>query len=475
MSALTLKSMLPELRVTLVHDSNLPPIGVGESTTALLPRFLHDGLGLDRRQFQAAVRPSWKLGLRFDWGLPDGSHFYYPFDWPVDGRAGTLGKENAYFYFADRRVTTHYTEMMERGRAPFLMQSDGALSTDNHFGYHIENHAFIQFLHSQTAGRGIESVDSQVVKVDVDATGAISQLCMRDGSVVVGDLYVDCSGFASRLLGETLREPFLPYNKSLFCDTAVTGSWKRNQGVLPYTTCQTMNHGWCWQIDLPDRVHRGYVFSSQFCDVEEATREMKARNPLMGDDIHTVRFRAGRYARFWVKNVAAIGNAGGFVEPLEATGLHMIAVVARTLAQAIVDNDQCVTPSMQQAVNRYVGQMWDDIRDCLAIHFAFNRRIETPFWRHCRANTDLGRAAELVDFYRANGPSSMAGELIPRNSIFRWTGYLALLIGQQVESDYTFRPDESETYQWRQVCEQMRQTAQLALPMDEALMRIVGE
>ena len=104
MAALTLKTMLPELNVTLVHSSDLPPIGVGESTTSLLPRFLHDGLRLDRQAFYDEVRPTWKLGIRFDWGPPGTGHFYYPFDGPLEGREGTLGKENAYYYFADGRL-----------------------------------------------------------------------------------------------------------------------------------------------------------------------------------------------------------------------------------------------------------------------------------------------------------------------------------------------------------------------------------
>ncbi|MDX5404991.1 MAG: tryptophan 7-halogenase, partial [Bacteroidota bacterium] len=36
--------------------------------------------------------------------------------------------------------------------------------------------------------------------------------------------------------------------------------------------------------------------------------------------------------------------------------------------------------------------MWDDVRDFLAVHYRFNRKIDTPFWKHCREATDLGAA-----------------------------------------------------------------------------------
>ena len=464
MSALTLKTMLPELEVAIVHSSALPPIGVGESTTSLLPQFLHGGLGIDQQSFYRSVRPSWKLGIRFeDWGAPDASHFYYPFDEEPGARAGTLGKEKAYYFFADQQVASRNTALMDLGKSPCFPSADGSVAIDRSFGYHIENQAFIHFLESTAANRGVTILDRQVLNIAVDDGGNVESLELDDETNLFGDLFVDCTGFSARLLGETLEEPFVGYDSSLFCDTAVTSNWQRDAGVLPYTNCRTMNHGWCWNIELADQVSCGYVFGSQFCTPDEAATEMRSVYPQIGNDsgdandIATVSFRSGRHERFWVKNVAAVGNASGFVEPLESTGLHMIAVTARTLGQALVDNDLCITKSMQRGINNYIGQIWDDIRDCLALHFAFNQRRNTPFWQHCRINTDLASAKRVVDFYFENGPSSLGANLIPRNSIFRHDGYLSILIGQRVPSTYTFHPNPSEQHQWQQIRQQVHE------------------
>ena len=43
----------------------------------------------------------------------------------------------------------------------------------------------------------------------------------------------------------------------------------------------------------------------------------------------TVRFRSGRHRDFWVGSVVGVGNAYGFVEPLESTALHMIITRAQ--------------------------------------------------------------------------------------------------------------------------------------------------
>ena len=64
--------------------------------------------------------------------------------------------------------------------------------------------------------------------------------------------------------------------------------------------------------------------------VDQARDEMHAKNPGMGDT-WTVRFRSGRHGEFWKGNTVAVGNAYGFVEPLESTALHMVIMEMRVL------------------------------------------------------------------------------------------------------------------------------------------------
>jgi tryptophan halogenase len=230
-----------------------------------------------------------------------------------------------------------------------------------------------------------------------------------------------------------------------------------------------MDSGWCWRIDLRDRVNRGYVFAASFCDVDSAIAEMRAKNPAMEDEVRTINFRSGRHERFWVRNVAAVGNASGFVEPLESTGLHMIADTARCLCEALVDSDCRPTNGIKAVANAVVAQRWDDIRNFLSIHFKFNNRLDTPFWLHCRAHTNIGDAERIVDFYKANGPSPFGFALLPHSSIFGIGGYLTMLLGQQVPSDYHNACECDEEEKWRLLVRRVDEFARAALPMDQAL------
>src|SRR5205823_7761667 len=143
--------------------------------------------------------------------------------------------------------------------------------------------------------------------------------------------------------------------------------------------------GRCCQIEHEHFINLGYVFSSAFLGEQAALEEFLRKNPQVKTLPRLVRFRSGRYERSWVGNVVAVGNATGFVEPLEATALQVICVEASTLADSLLDSLCEPTPTLVALYNRYNGDQWDDIRNFLAIHYKFNTRLETPFWRACQA------------------------------------------------------------------------------------------
>ncbi|MFT5522091.1 MAG: tryptophan halogenase [Pirellulaceae bacterium] len=469
-AALTLNWRLPDLQVTVVHAPNIPVIGVGESTTSGVSVFLHEILGLDRSEFFREVRPSWKLGLRLEWGDPGDSHFNYPFDGYIDHQLKGMSKLNGFHCLSDFKDCSLYSALMDRKKSPCLDRG-GQMSIDHRYAYHIKNEAFIDYLRRKSEQKGTQLVEGEVVDVHRDETGDVTGLRLKDGRELAGDLFIDCTGFRSLLLDKTLGEKYVDYKDALFCDAAVIGSWQRDDEVLPYTTVETMDHGWCWRIDFLDVVTRGYVFSTAFCSADEAMREMKRKNPQLGDDLQVLKFPSGRYENFWVGNVAAIGNAAGFVEPLEATALHLIIEQMRFLTEALCDSDCRPGKAMQQIENERFRNMWDDVRDFLAVHYRFNRKLSTPFWEHCREHTELGKAAALVDYYRHSGPSALAKILVEKSSIFNFSGYMIMLVGQRVATAARSELTDAEQQIWSNYVNNVGHNAEQAMPMREALLR----
>ena len=255
--------------------------------------------------------------------------------------------------------------MMDRGRSPATLEGR-QFAIDPRAAYHLPNDRFIDYLRRQSLESGASLIEGEVQDVVRAESGDIERLRLKSGREVAGDLFIDCTGFRSLLLGEVLGEPYLSYADTLFCDRAVIGSWQRDDQILPYTTASTMDYGWAWRIDFPDLVTRGYVFSSAFCSDEDAAQELQAKNPELGDDLRVIEFPSGRYARHWVRNVFAVGNASGFVEPLEATALHLIVEQLYKLADGLIDSDAVPTPGLRDLLNQAFQIGWDDVRDFLA-------------------------------------------------------------------------------------------------------------
>lgn len=450
LTALTLRRRMPDAEITVLQSSKLGVIGVGEGSLRQLPGFLHRTLGIDPAAFFEAVRPTWKLGIRFVWGGRD--HFDYTFSPQLDVTHPHPDLTHPMGWYCQREMRNHCV-------ASVLMDNDLVYRTDasgepiieGDFGYHLENHRLAAFLEHTALARNIRLIDDTVLDVDVDETG-VTALRLESGATASADLYVDCSGFASLLIGKHLFEDFVSYRDSLFCDRAVIGGWERtSEPVHPYTTSETMNCGWCWQIEHEDRINRGYVYSSDFISDEDAEKEFRAKNPKL-TDTRIVHFRSGRFRNAWVRNVVAIGNSAGFVEPLEATAIAAICSIAHALAETVGECGTQASDAVRAQFNQYNARSWDSIRDFLAVHYKFNSRLDNEFWRACRNDVALHGAERIVDFYRANGPSSL-WRLTLEDPIcrFKLDGYFTMLVGQQVAHDRVDEVSDTEWAAWQKL------------------------
>ena len=127
--------------------------------------------------------------------------------------------------------------------------------------------------------RTASSLSTRKCKAGSGGLKALRRLCWKMRQTA--DLYVDASGIRSEWLGGRLEEPFLSYGASLFNDRAVVGSWQRGEDepILPYTTAETMDAGWCWGIEHEHEINRGYVYSSGAISDDAAREEFQRKNP----------------------------------------------------------------------------------------------------------------------------------------------------------------------------------------------------
>ena len=468
MVALALRRVMPWLRVRVVRSPEIGIIGVGEGSTPYLRSFLFDFLRLNPDRFYSQAQPTWKLGIRLLWGPRD--FFDYTFAEQFAVRVKGLQRPLGFYCDNDFVPLNLDSAMMCANRAASRDEQGWPVFSSTH-AWHIENRRFVDWLETECRTFGVEITDDKVSAVELAAPDHVSTLRLESGESAGADLFIDASGFRAELLGRALKEPWISYSDALLCDRAVIGGWQRtDEPILPYTVAETMDAGWCWRIDHEQIINRGYVYSSRFFGDDDARAEFLIKNPNAPVDSRIVHFRSGRYNRPWVGNVIGIGNAAGFVEPLEATALMLIATEARILVDTLVETRLKPTPTAIGAFNTLNATLWDTTRDFLAIHYRFNTRLDTPFWQHVREHVPLNSAQPMADFYAENGPSLLALNLYPGGiPNFGLDGFLALLVGQKAptQAHHQVTPQEQQLLAMRRA--QIRAKADTGLSTREAL------
>lgn len=466
MAAGALRLVMPDLQVLVIRSKDIGVIGVGEGSTIALTDFLHNLLRVKPQSFFSIARPTWKLGLKFIWGPRP--YFHYGFAGQCDSRIPPRTRGVGFYVGDDMEYWDPYSALMTQDKV-FVRTPSGAPAVHLDLSYHFENEKFVSFLEGYARELGAQFLDDTVAHVLRDETG-VTGLALKSGRTETADLFVDASGFGSLLLGKALEEPFISYRSNLFCDRAVIGGWERtDEPIHPYTTCETMNSGWCWQIEHENRINRGYVYSSDFISDSDAEAEFRAIAPKVGP-ARIVRFTSGRYRDGWVKNVVAIGNSSGFVEPLEATALGVIAIQCRLLVGSMVDTDRELRATQIAQFNRHHARLWENIRGFIAMHYKFNTRLDTPFWRECREKTDLADAGLIVEYYQENGPSNFwAPTLLDAFEPFKMGGYTTLLTGMKVPYRNRYVPPSAEAQWWTQWRQRNQRLAEQAMTVKEAL------
>jgi tryptophan halogenase len=473
-TALALRKQLPWLEVTLIESKRIPIIGVGEASVPSLVPFLHHYLDLDVHELTRAVQPTWKQGIRFEWGLPGEYAFQAPFDWEVNG----IGMLGSMAETGNVSAFTLQSILMARDLTPIVKQGKDLQSflPILAFGYHLDNEKLVRHLTEVALRRGVRHLDVKIVDAPLgaplpgDDDPRIDHLLTEQGEKLAFDLYVDCSGFRSYLVGEKLARPFTSYASSLFTDRAVTFNAPHGGKIKPYTTARTMEAGWCWNIPMVGDDHLGYVHASSHLSEDAALDEAKRVWPELTNP-RVVRFRSGRHDRAWIGNVYAVGNAYAFVEPLESTGLLMITRAITSLVRSFPIGPGSAV--VRRFVNESTGRDWDRLRWFLAAHYKFNRRIDSSFWRDVRESADVSGIQAALDLFQSVGPLALLPRAIRTQvnevcDVFFYGlhGLDTILLGQKVPYPKLEREPPAR---WRARRDAALDIAKRAIPQAQAL------
>ncbi len=378
--------------VTVVESPEIGIIGVGEGSTPQLKAFF-DHLGIEEAEWMAACDATYKLGIRFTgWSeRPGFESYFHPFPAPIDLHSEPGFLHNCMLARRGFDVPAHPDDwfiaetLAEASKAPHPGE---AFPFPPSYGYHFDAYKLGAFLREWAVARGLDHRPLKVVDVELDQAGDVAALLCEGGERIDGDVFVDCSGFGSLIAQQKLGTQFLPFAENLFNDRAVVIPTPHRDAIKPQTDAIAMRAGWRWSIPLTSRVGNGYVYSSRYLSDDEAEAGLRQAVGMEDEgDARFLRMRVGRVKDSWTQNCLAVGLSQGFLEPLEATALHIVIVTALDFARAFESGD--FTARNREEFNRRIAAKYEGIRDYIVAHYRLNQRSDTQYWRDNAANHEL--------------------------------------------------------------------------------------
>lgn len=420
MTAASLVKNFPEMNITLIESSDIPTIGVGESTIGSINSYLRD-LGLKDEDWMSYCNATYKTSIDFENFDGKGTRFRYPFGSSTWSN-NVLSDSNPQDWFMKKALIgaekTEYARfalgslgMIESNK--LTKNEDGQIHGFNFksdTAYHMDAGLFGEYLKQEFCKpKGVNHIVDDVVKVKQETDGSIKSLVSRNNGELTADLYIDCTGFKSLLLTETLQEPFVSFGHVLQNDKAVAVRMpyvNKDVEMEHQTNATALSSGWVWNIPLWDRIGTGYVYSSKFLTEEEAEAEFRdylinhrdvkhPKEQIDALEAFHVTIKPGLHERNWVKNVCAIGLSNGFIEPLESTGLMLTHNTIFALVNTLQKRNGKVQGFDISEFNAKVRNGMTKFSGFIAGHFALAERDDTPYWKYVTEEIDYAMDKSL--------------------------------------------------------------------------------
>jgi Tryptophan halogenase len=410
MTAALLSKTVPDIKITLIESKNIPIIGVGESTLNGFNKFI-DLLGIQEKEWMPKCNAIYKTSIRFTNFFETGSRYHDTLKQIVN--PVPMNDINDFYLLCQQ-----YPEEFKVFDFPRFFDDNYLMTINNRYtydpgpmdwnpkferAYHFDANKFGLSLRDLVAiPNGVNHIQDDIFAIRTDDNG-ISCLETKENGSISADLYVDCSGFRSLLLEQSLKIGLISFEDRITNDRAIATNIPYHdvqKEMETFTDCIAMSSGWIWNIPIWDRIGAGYVYSSSFIDDESAAEEF--RNNLrqrFGDRadnliFRNMQFRPGVREFPWFKNTVGIGLSCGFLGPLRSTGLALTQEMIENFVNIILNSEGNIKNFDKEYYNDVVINKMKLARDWVSAQSALSRRNDTPYWVHRTQHVDNSTDSE---------------------------------------------------------------------------------
>lgn len=410
-AAYLLKNLSTPVKIILIESTKIGPVGVGEGTQPYTSTFLRK-CGFTPDQWMKNADATFKYGVEFsDWQT---QKFFVDND---SLKTHVVSRNKlSHQYWVGKKIQDYFSWLPTYR----LAQSNISPRLDEELDFVVGNeNTPAEALHFNAfkIGESIKNLiidkivyhDSEITKV-IESDQGIDRLILSNELEITSDLYIDCTGFKSMLLEETLKENHVYINDLLPCDRAVTIPTQYRDPPSechPYTKSIAMSSGWRWAIPTFGRIGNGYVYSSKYISDSDAEQELRRSIGEFNEPAVHLKMKCGFKRKIAIKNVVAVGLSAGFVEPLEATGITFTTKIVEILCNFLNDFENNLNDNVRLNLNNFFTTMVHEIISFVFLHYKTSSKRDTEFWKNIDNITVPNWISNTESLFKSRPPNEL--------------------------------------------------------------------
>ncbi len=440
----------------IIVVDNDAPVKLQAMATLPITLAFHQRLGIDEQSLMRETGATFRLGTQFrDWLKPGQRYFH-----PLGAHGASIEFVHFHNFAAKARQMGDPTPFSDYslcaaaaklGRFTHPSSDPNSILSTLVYAHHLDCDLYAALMRKHAEANGVTALKARVSDVDVQASnGFIRSLALDNGAKLEADLFIDCSGNESILMGRALQVGYEDWSEWLPANRVVSASGPATDAA-PRTGVTAVDVGWHQCIPLHHRQAHKFVFNGHLLGDDEAIdAQQKAAGLAAGSETQISGFRNGHRLKFWSGNCIALGPAAGFLEPLEDSG-HALLQSGLMRLMSMFPDKSC-NPLIADEYNQVTLAEYENIRDFLILHYQATGRRESPFWNAYRAQPVPDSLAHKIRLFKSHGQVAFYEE-----ESFPETSWVSVWLGQdQWPAGYDLMLDNYDFERLKTRFEQMR-------------------
>lgn len=382
------KEKNPNNKITIVESLKIPIIGAGEGVTGMFTYFLLNelsGIGSNLSDFLNETDATFKYGIRFKNFKGTNDEFFHPID--VSPTHKFLN--DIFFLFNLEKGNPHLCSFsghaMEQKKSPYFLNGDSTIPINDQqsFAFNFDGHKVGQYL-KKLSLPFCDYINGEVTNINFNENGFVKSIILNNEKEIEGDIFIDCTGF-SRVFSKQMNNDWetykntLPVNSSILYQKKYTDEYEINAETISIA----MPHGWSFQVPTRNRIGCGYVFSDDFVSQEQALKDF---SETMNEDIEPlkiIKFETGKLNKIFNKNVLSLGLSGSFIEPAQATAIHVTLTQIRAFVASFLRDtfEETVSDFNVNSYNKIIEGVLNEHKSLIEVNYISGRE-DTEFWKY---------------------------------------------------------------------------------------------